>query len=298
MLQLAIATSREYAQYHPDDSELVAHLPTHGLHPRACVWDDPSVAWERFDAVLVRTVWDYYRHYPQFLAWLARLERDARAVLNPVATMRWNADKHYLLDLERAGVETIRAHVATSGTLARAIAALGERDVVVKPTLGAGAWHTFRATREDAAAHEPAFAELLAHSPALVQPYVPEVASEGEWSLLYFGGEFSHAVLKRPARGDFRVQEKHGGSHEDAVAKPEWIAEGRAILGALRELGHAGTAYARIDAVPVAGRLQLMELELIEPQLFLRGRPQAAAMFARVLAHRVGEGAASSTAAL
>ncbi|HET7845606.1 MAG TPA: hypothetical protein VFL14_15735, partial [Xanthomonadales bacterium] len=135
----------------------------------------------------------------------------------------------------------------------------------------------------DAPAHEAAFAELLRHTPALVQPYVAEVATAGEWSLMFFGGAYSHAVLKRPRSGDFRVQEKHGGLQEPAEPTRDTIGQAAAMVAALAELGHGGLAYARIDGVVVAGRLQLMEAELIEPQLFLSGAPHGAANFARAL---------------
>jgi len=283
MQRLAIAVSREYDRYHPDDLPLIELLPRRGFRPESCVWNDPNVDWSGFDAVLVRTIWDYYRRYPEYLSWLNRLERSGARVVNPVPVLRWNADKRYLLELEAAGLDVIAGRLLERGTLADAFAAADSDDIVVKPTISAGAFHTLRVTRADAAAHEAELAELLRHAPALVQRYVPEVADAGEWSLMFFGGAYSHAVNKRPRSGDFRVQEKHGGVAEPAEPSRETIGQAAAMLAALAELGHTGLTYARIDGVVIGGRLRLMEAELIEPQLFLSGQPHAAANFARAL---------------
>jgi glutathione synthase/RimK-type ligase-like ATP-grasp enzyme len=284
MQRLAIAVSREYDRFHPDDLPLVELLPRRGFRPEPCVWDDPNVDWSAFDAVLVRTIWDYYRRYPEFLAWLSRLERAGVPVVNPVPVLRWNADKRYLLELEAAGLDVIAGRLIERGTLRDAFAAVASDEIVVKPTVSAGAFRTLRVARSGASAHEADFAELLRHTPALVQPYVAEVASAGEWSLLFFGGAYSHAVLKQPRAGDFRVQEKHGGAQAPAEPSRELVAQGAAMLAGIAGLGHSGLAYARIDGVVVGGRLRLMEAELIEPQLFLSGQPHAAASFARALA--------------
>lgn len=283
MQRLAIAVSREYDRFHPDDLPLVEALPRLGVRPEPCVWNDPNLDWSSFDAVLVRTIWDYYRRYPEYLAWLNRLERTGLPVLNPLPVLRWNADKRYLLDLEAAGVDVIASRVVERGTLADAFAAMAADDIVAKPAVSAGAFNTLRIRRGEAATHEAAFAELLRHAPAIVQPYVPEVASAGEWSLMFFGGRYSHAVHKLPRAGDFRVQEKHGGTADAARAPDHLVAQAAAMLDGIAGLGHAGLTYARIDGVEVAGRLRLMEAELIEPQLFLADQPHGAIACARAV---------------
>ncbi|HET7844720.1 MAG TPA: hypothetical protein VFL14_11255, partial [Xanthomonadales bacterium] len=154
MQRLAIAVSREYDRYHPDDLPLIELLPRRGFKPEPCVWNDPNVDWSAFDAVLIRTIWDYYRRYPEFLSWLGRLERSGARVVNPVPVLRWNADKRYLLELESAGVDVIAGRVLERGTLADAFAAAEMDEIVVKPTISAGAFRTLRVTRVDAAAHE------------------------------------------------------------------------------------------------------------------------------------------------
>jgi glutathione synthase/RimK-type ligase-like ATP-grasp enzyme len=142
------------------------------------------------------------------------------------------------------------------------------------------------------AAHAADLALLARKHTLMLQPYLPEVEADGEWSLLYFDGEFSHAVRKRPKAGDFRVQEKHGGGHERAEPGPELVAQGRTVLAALPGLGFDTCLYARVDGVVSGGRLLLMELEVLEPQLFLAGAPHAGATFARLLSSHLVQRAA------
>ncbi len=286
MLKLAIATSREHAAGHPDDASLFAALSSHGIAPVLRVWDDPTVNWADHDAVLVRTIWDYYKHHARYLAWLSRLETAGVPVFNPIAVLRWNADKRYLIDLERLGLSIIPTRVLAPEDLTAIVPTLGWDDVVVKPAVSAGAWHTLRG-RVDDPAFLARFGELPRDATFLVQPFVPEITSEGEWSFLFFGGEFSHAVLKQPRGGDFRVQEKHGGSFGAATPPDALIADAHAALARLDALSLPRLAYARVDGVARAGRLMIMELELIEPQLFLAQDAGAGARFARHLARMV-----------
>ena len=181
-----------------------------------------------------------------------------------------------------------------AGQIMPALEACGWRDLVVKPTVSGGAWDTLRLKPAEFAARA-AELELLARKHTLMlQPYLPEVETDGEWSLVYFGSEFSHAVRKRPRAGDFRVQEKHGGAHERGEPDAGLIAQGRAVLAALPGLGFDTCLYARVDGVVSGGRLLLMELEVLEPQLFLGGAPHAGANFARLLSSYLVQRAAAT----
>lgn len=281
-MHLAIATSRDYANYHCDDAALIAALPALGMHPVPCVWNDPTIAWEAFDAVLIRTVWDYFEHYPQFLAWLNRLQVLGVRTVNPLPILRWNADKRYLLALEGAAVPIVDTRICAAHELLRCIAHEQWPDVVVKPTVSGGALHTVRGTPGESRFVEQLQA-LPQHLTYLIQPFEARIAQSGEWSLFYFGGAFSHAVLKRPAAGDFRVQQRFGGSVELAAPDARLLGDGLNVLSAVQGLGLGRTMYARIDGVAIDGRLVLIEAELIEPQLFLQLVPQAATRFARHL---------------
>ncbi|HEX8778176.1 MAG TPA: hypothetical protein VF738_08650 [Rhodanobacter sp.] len=285
-VKLAIATSAAYPTIQPDDAHLAASLAAHDIQLHTCVWNDPGVDWAGHDAVLVRTIWDYFEHYDAFLAWLERLERADVPVINPVALMRWNSDKRYLAQLESLGVPTIPTRLVARDTLPEALAAFRGREAVVKPTVSGGAWRTVRGTVGDAA-FDRAVAELPPGD-YLLQPFVPAVVEQGEWSLLFFGGEFSHAVVKRPAVGDYRVQSQYGGRTDAVEPDAAILAAARHALATCAGLGLGDITYARVDGVVVDGRFLLMELELIEPFLFLADRPDAAEHCARSVATRLG----------
>jgi glutathione synthase/RimK-type ligase-like ATP-grasp enzyme len=281
--RLALATCAAIPGAYPDDAHLVVSLRALGIEPVCCIWDDPAVDWAGFDAVLIRTTWDYFQRYDEFRRWLDRLPVPT---INPAPMLRWNADKRYLLDLQAQGVPIIPMRVAPGRELQALLAGLEGRDVVLKPTVSGGAWHTVRGV-----VGTPAFAAAVAALPVeldyLVQDFVAEIVSAGEWSLLFFDGRYSHAVIKRPQPDDYRVQSQHGGSVESVEPPAALIGSARRVLEATAALGRADAAYARVDGVVVDGRFQLMELEVIEPALFLAGRPDAAEVFAANLHRRL-----------
>lgn len=281
--RIAFATSAELSAIQPDDAYLADCLQGLGVTPTSCVWTDPHVDWTAFDAVLIRTIWDYFKRYPEFLAWLDRLDRLGVRTINDSHLLRWNSDKRYLLDLAGGDVAIIPTHVAAADQIGGVLAYLRGQPVVIKPAVSGGAWHTLRGVAGDAALDD-AMAALPANLTYLVQPFVAEVAIDGEWSLVFIAGRYSHAVLKRPARGDYRVQHEHGGSTLPAEPPPAIRAAAERALAAVAGLGHAGHSYARVDGVPSHGRFLIMELELLEPSLYLAGCPAAAERLARHLA--------------
>jgi glutathione synthase/RimK-type ligase-like ATP-grasp enzyme len=284
--RLAIATCADLASIQPDDAHLAASLERLGLPPTVCVWNDPAVDWSAFDAVLIRTIWDYFKHHAAFLDWLDQLDRLGIPTINDSALLRWNSDKRYLLELAQHGVAIIPTQLASTAALPDVLAAMPGQSVVIKPSVSGGAWHTLRGTAGDAA-----FADAVAQLPRghdyLVQPFVPEVVSDGEWSLLYFAGEFSHAVIKRPAAGDYRVQGEYGGSAEPAQPDAATLAAADRALAAVAAIGHGDYAYVRVDGVVSGGRFLVMELELIEPFLHLAAHPAAAERLAQNVAARL-----------
>lgn len=284
--RLAIASSRQFPTVHPDDLHLVASLERLGVQTTVCIWNDPQVDWTAFDAVLIRTIWDYFEHYTAFRAWLDMLDRLGVATINDTNTLRWNSDKRYLLDLEHQGVPGIPSEVAHGGRLQETLSSMSGREVVIKPTVSGGAWHTVRGKVGDAD-FQQAVERLPAKLDYLVQPFVSDIASSGEWSLLFFDGTYSHAVLKRPTEGDYRVQEQHGGSVVPATPEGHIVEAASKTLAAAAALGHREMAYARVDGVVTNGQFLVMELEVIEPSLFLAQRPDAAERFAQQLVERL-----------
>lgn len=284
--RLAVATSCDYPAIQVDDAGLAAALELRGVDLVVCVWNDPAVDWSAFDAVLIRTIWDYFKQHAGFLAWLDRLDALAIPTINDSALLRWNSDKRYLLELARHGVAIIPTRLAGARELPDVLATMPAQQVVIKPTISGGAWHTLRGT-----VGEPALTQAVTQLPPqfdyLVQPFVAEIVSDGEWSLLYFGGEFSHAVIKRPVAGDYRVQSEYGGSVAPIPPSAATLAAAERALAVVAAIGHADQGYVRVDGVICAGEFLIMELEMIEPFLFLAKQPQAAERFAQQLAERL-----------
>lgn len=284
--RLALASCAQFPSVHPDDVYFVSVLERLGIETAVCVWNDPAVDWTAFDAVLIRTVWDYFKHYAAFLAWLDTLDRLGVPTINDTQLLRWNSEKCYLLDIEQEGVAIIPTRVAPAGQLRQVLSSVAQQELVIKPSVSGGAWHTVRGTPGDAS-FEQAVAQLPAELDFLIQPFVPEIASRGEWSLLYFAGTYSHAVLKLPAAGDYRVQDEHGGVATQTMPDISVVQAADKALAAVAALGHREQAYARVDGVVIDDQFRIMELELIEPLLHLAIRPEAAERFAAHVLERL-----------
>jgi hypothetical protein len=250
------------------------------------VWDDASVDWTAFEAIVIRTPWDYFERVAEFRAWLDARIAGPVLLCNAGDILRWNFDKRYLQDLEAKGVHLVPTICLQQGDRADVAAlarARGWDDVVVKPSVSGGAWRTHRFLVEDAADYAEELDDILADRGLLLQPFLPEIESAGELSLLFFDGEFSHAVCKRPAPGDYRVQFTFGGSDETVDVAPELIEQARACVLAAPSL----PVYARVDGVIQEGRFLLMELEVFEPLMYLSRHPEAAGRFAIAVKKRM-----------
>lgn len=243
------------------------------------VWDDPTVDWARYEAVVIRSTWDYHRSLTRFLRWCDQVQAATRLV-NPVSLARWNAHKRDLGDLAGAGVPVVPTELVTggSGGPGESLAAVADRrgwdEVVLKPAVGAGSLGTSRHRPDDPAA-ERAFAALAARGDVLVQPFLSEIESRGETSVVVVDGTVTHAVAKVPAAGDFRVQEQYGGRRwavEPTAAEVALALEAVTVAEAT-----ARPVYARVDCVTVDGAPHVMELEVIEPALFLPLAPAGTA---------------------
>lgn len=245
------------------------------------IWDGarpPGIS-----AVVHRSCWDYHTKHAAFLAWLAELEASGLPSLNAVPVVRWNVDKRYLGDLAARGVpvaETVYLDAGQRVDLAALLRERGLDEVVLKPQVSLSAFGTSRASQATAAAAQPGLDALLAERAMMVQAFLPEVVAHGELSFVFFGGRLSHVVRKRAAPGDFRVQQDHGGTRAQVEAAPAQVAEAARALAA----AGAPTLYARVDMIETAAGLVLMELEAIDPELFLALVPGAAARFAGAIA--------------
>jgi glutathione synthase/RimK-type ligase-like ATP-grasp enzyme len=285
--RVALATYDVAPDLAPDDLLLAAALERAGLLPAAAVWSDRSVNWSGFDAVVIRSCWDYHRRHDEFMAWLDALDAARRPVWNATPIVRWNSDKRYLIDLARRGVSTVPTRIVGRGSrtsVSDVAQAEGWTRFVVKPAVSASAYETHALELPLGGDDRAAVERVIAHGDALVQPFLDEVTTDGELSLIFFDGVFSHAAIKRSRRGDFRVQTEHGGTVAPVDVVPGIVEEARRALNALDEM----PLYARVDGVGDERAFRLMELELIEPNVFLSVAQGAADRFAASIARRLG----------
>jgi glutathione synthase/RimK-type ligase-like ATP-grasp enzyme len=247
-------------------------------------WTRAEVRWDDFDLVVIRSPWDYSNHPQAFMSVLEQIDRSDAHLANPLDIVRWNLDKSYLKQLEaqdicivptlwlksldQLGLDTAFEHFATA-------------EVVVKPTIGAGAADTFRLARAATPSTTQMSALRALHSrPVMVQPFIQAIVELGEYSLFYFNGEFSHSILKLPKAGDFRVQEEHGGLIRSCPAPASLLEAGQRVLNAIA----TQLLYARVDFVYLAPDTPaVIELELIEPSLYFAYDERSPNRFAHAL---------------
>ncbi|WP_242922761.1 ATP-grasp domain-containing protein [Pontibacter liquoris] len=284
--QIAFITYKSTGNYSgisdEENEALLLFLQEKGLAISYQIWDDPTVDWRRFDAIIMKSPWDYFDKINAFNAWLDELEKLDVPVLNPLQTIRWNTDKSYFKDLAAQRVEVVPTLWLNQGDAFQAeevFAQLGVEKIIVKPRVSGGAKNTLALTLEQAVASTSAINALLQQEPFMAQPFIPEVAQQGEWSFLFFGGKYSHTVLKTARPGDFRVQHFFGGTIHTPTPPAALLATAQTIV----EKFAADCLYARVDGVAIDGRFVLMELELIEPFLFMATSPGAMARYYEAL---------------
>jgi glutathione synthase/RimK-type ligase-like ATP-grasp enzyme len=283
-VRIALATAADQEPTDQDDAPLLAALAGAGHDADLVVWDDPAVTWDAFEAVLIRTTWDYHTRWEAFVTWAAAVEARTR-LFNTAEVVRWNTHKGYLLELEERGAPIVPTAWLAQGDrveLAALAAARGWSEVVLKPAVGAGGAGIARLRPEDGQATLDA---LTAAGDAMVQPYVPTIATAGELSVILFDGEVSHAVRKIPAAGGLLVQIEYGGMYEpllevpaDAAALARWVVE---------TAGH-DLLFARVDLLTdEVGSWLVNELEVTEPGLFMHLVPDSAERLVAALEGRL-----------
>jgi hypothetical protein len=298
-MRLALPTCSNLPSWEVDDRCLHTALTARGVAWSQPVWDDPAVRWGDFDAVLIRTTWDYQEKRARFVAWAAAVAEVSR-LHNPAAVVAWNTHKHYLRDLARHGVplaETVWCDAGSRVDVAAVVRARGWRAGFLKPCVGATARETLRFPGDDAglALAQAHVDRLLPHEDLILQPYLRAVETHGEWSAVFVDGRLSHCVQKVPVAGDYRVQDDFGA--KDTLYQPtaaeRALAERTVALlqradGPCPAAAGAPLLYARADFLfDDAGRSVLTELEVVEPSLFFRHCPAAGALLADALLARV-----------
>ena len=276
MKPIALLVTNDYYPSRPDRAEpdyahnqLVllreAFAPS-GVMIEPVFWQDDGTDWSRFSAVLPLLAWNYPQATETFLNRLDEIEAAGTSLFNDGDVIRANMDKGYLAELARRGAPvppTLAVEVCSPEVILASFDTLNADEIIIKPRIGAGAWRQARLKRGEPVPS----ADVLPPAAALIQPFLPAVTEEGELSLLYFGGRFSHALIKRPKAGDYRTQGQHGAV-ETGMDAPQGALE--AAEAVLAKADGTPLTYARVDLVRGAdGNWLLMELELIEPWLYL-----------------------------
>jgi glutathione synthase/RimK-type ligase-like ATP-grasp enzyme len=289
MTDITILTCKEFFQpekrtSHIDEILLERKLLQEALEKRglkvSCTyWDDPTYDWSQTKAIVVRTIWDYYERYDEFSTWIDTV-KDKTQLINPKSLIDWNIDKHYLADLEAKGIAIVpTAYVDTGAyrSMEEVCEEKGWTDVVMKPAIAGSAFHTHKVMHLERASFETLFKELVGDRDMLIQPFQETITNLGEASLMVFNGKYTHAILKKAKAGDYRVQSNFGGTVSDYTPTPEEVAFAEHVFNVCDPM----PAYGRADIIwDTDGTILLGELEIIEPELWVRNHPIAAEDFA------------------
>ena len=288
---LALATCAAYPELDIDDRLLLAPLHELGMRPTIAVWNDPEVRWEDFDLVLIRSTWDYTWHHEEFLEW-AMQTASATQLVNPLSVLAWSSDKTYLNDLEQAGVNIVPTKFIAPGQAW----SFPDGEFVVKPTISAGSRDTFRLSASNHGAGDRVVRSLHDHNrTAMIQTYLHSVDVSAETAMIFIEDRFSHAISKAallPLDQSEQVFER-GLFLREKISRTQARPEQLDVATAALRCAPSGWLYARVDLIDDAhGRPLVLELEMVEPSLFLgfhdAHEPAPAEVLARRIVSRLG----------
>ena len=253
-----------------------------GLKVDRTYWDNPNYDWSQTRAVVFRTIWDYFERFEEFWSWLQSIEHQTQ-LINSMSLIEWNINKAYLFDLEKKGIPVVPSVLVKKGqsqNLIEIARSMNWADLVVKPTIAGGGYLTYKYDYADLATHQAQFDALVAERDMLVQGYISSITEKGEASLMVFGGEFTHSILKRAKTGDFRVQDDFGGTVHAYQETRDEVTLAQKVMAQCADM----PVYGRVDIVwDDQGQPMVSELEIIEPELWVRQAPWSAEVFARAI---------------
>lgn len=256
-----------------EDDKLLNFLKEKGLNIEKVIWNDPAINWQDYTLAILKSPWDYFDLINDFYDWLNQLENFKVRLLNPIDVVKWNSNKLYLQEIEAAGLKITPStfiRKQESVNLNEFFGKYGVDKLIVKPSVSGGAKNTFKVIADNVSEVNQKLNNLLQEEDFIVQPFLPEILENGEWSFIFFNGAYSHSLVKQAKPGDFRVQPAHGGSVHPQNPGEEQIAIAQQYINLFAK----NCLYARVDGTFVNGEFLLMELELIEPFLFLNTDPQ------------------------
>lgn len=282
MNKCAFLTMDDEAGYVIDDVHAHEPLRQLGWQVSPLSWKQDQIPWSEFDAVLIRSTWDYPSQIEAFLKVLEQINQATR-MANPLELVHWNLSKNYLRDLEDRGigiVPTLWGEDLDEASLRANMEQLDAGGIVIKPVVGAHGVDTFHISRSESSANLEKLIPLFQNRPHMMQPFMTNVVLEGEFSLFYFNGNYSHAILKTPTGSEFRSQEEYGATIKAVRPESRLLLRGRQALESILP----APLYARIDFVRDGDtEFRVMEMELIEPSMYLRMHPEAPMRFAQAI---------------
>jgi len=262
-----------------EDGLLKKSLEDRGLQVERVNWDHPQFDWSSTAYIIFRSTWDYFYRFAEFSEWLDRVSKLTK-MINPHKTIRWNLDKHYLMDLQSSEIAippTLFIEPGDARSLSEICQSSGWENMIMKPAVSGGAWHTYRLNSGNLSDHESIFRKLIKTESMLFQEFQNSVMDIGEIAFMVIGGKYSHAVRKKAKEGDFRVQDDFGGTVHDYTATSTEIEFAERVVSVCDPV----PVYARVDVImDNTGEPCISELELIEPELWFRRYPEAALRFA------------------
>ena len=282
MPRCAFLTMDSLDEFEVYDDLLIKPLSQLGWSVDMVSWRNRQVDWNTFESVIIRSPWDYQQDAQLFMQVLEEIDQSSARLENPLDLVKWNIDKTYLRELEQEGiliVPTLWGRRLEAEQLDKAFEQLDTRELVIKPTVSANADDTFRVKQEVKLQTKREMLRTFYDRAYMIQPFMKSIVTEGEFSLFYFGGEYSHTILKTPAKGDFRVQEEHGGILASVEPETKLLKRAQQTMARLQP----EPLYARADYVRTEDDdFALMELELIEPSLYFNMDPESPRRFARI----------------
>jgi glutathione synthase/RimK-type ligase-like ATP-grasp enzyme len=282
MKSVAIVTHADLPDIVDADNLLVEPMRAQGFEVQAKPWDKDGIDWKQYDALIFRSAWNYHKKVQLFNTWLDQIEQLHIPTFNSLSTIRWNLNKRYLEELKNKGIpviSTIYSDGKTVDTLITEIRRNGWEELVVKPVYGASSDNVIRLKTDEftAATLSPYRYETL------IQPLMSEIQSEGEYSFIFIGNEYSHAILKTPRAGEFRINHSLGGTQVKATPSSRMLNQ----VASIYKTAGLDVLFARIDCLNVDGQMTLMELEVIDPYLHFDVDENSAPRFAEAFAKQM-----------
>ncbi len=278
MKKIGLLTSSHFPDLIPDERPLIEEFKRNRFKVEPLIWDAKH-NWDEYDHLIIRNTWDYFSKYEKFLRTLKDIQDSQSLLLNPYETMLWNLDKTYMEELMLSGVPTIPTFKIShfnEERLHEILMLLKTDEFVIKPVVGASGHDTYKKSVSMSTEEKAFLIERLGGRDIIIQPFMPSVQTDGEYSFVFFNQKFSHAVKKIPKTGEFRIQEEHGGRAEAYRPHHREVEE---IIPLLKAVKHEHF-YARVDVVKdQKGKYVIMEVELVEPQLFFTWGSNSASLF-------------------